>query len=119
LVSDWIERSYTLSNVVATILFCAVFTQLADTAQVYLSGRLSQVRTASRWTWKRSGYGGQREKSMESMRAAIIAKLVMIVKTKPADSKPSIISTKAMSELIDKVEEAVPGWVKKQLTWKN
>ncbi len=56
---------------------------------------------------------------MESMRAAIIAKLVMIVKTKPADSKPSIISTKAMSELIDKVEEAVPGWVKKQLTWKN
>ena len=55
----------------------------------------------------------KKEKSMDSMKAAIIAKLVMIVKTKPAHSKPSIISTKAMGELIDKVEEKVPGWVKR------
>ena len=55
----------------------------------------------------------KKEKSMDSMKAAIIAQLVMIVKTKPAHSKPSIISTKAMGELIDKVEERVPGWVKR------
>ena len=55
----------------------------------------------------------KKEKSMESMKAAITAKLVMIVKTKPAHSKPSVISTKAMGELIDSVEERVPGWVKR------
>jgi hypothetical protein len=55
----------------------------------------------------------KKEKSMESMRASIVAKLVMVVKTRPADSKPSIISTKSMVELIERIEEQVPGWVKK------
>jgi hypothetical protein len=50
---------------------------------------------------------------MEAMKSAITAKLVMVVKTRPAHCKPSVISTKAMGELIDKVEEAIPGWVKK------
>jgi hypothetical protein len=56
---------------------------------------------------------GKKEKSMESMKNAIIAKLVMVVKTRPQHSKPSIISTKAIGELVDKVEEVVPGWIKK------
>ncbi len=60
-----------------------------------------------------SGIAAKKEKSMESMRASIIAKLAMIVKAKPADRKPQIISTGAVSELIDRVEEKVPGWVKK------
>ena len=60
-----------------------------------------------------SSMAAKKDKSMESMKNAIIAKLVMVAKTRPAHSKPSIISTKAMGELVDRVEEAVPGWVKK------
>ena len=50
---------------------------------------------------------------MESMKNAIVAKLVMVVKTRPQQCKPSIISTKAIGELVEKVEEMVPGWTKK------
>jgi hypothetical protein len=60
-----------------------------------------------------SAGSGKKEKSMESMKNAIVAKLVMVVKTRPQHSKPSIISTKAMGELVERVEEVVPGWIKK------
>ncbi len=55
----------------------------------------------------------KKEKSVEAMKAAIIAKLVMVAKQKPEISKPRTISTRAMGELIDRVEEKVAGWVKR------
>ncbi len=56
---------------------------------------------------------GKREKSAEAMKSAVIAKLAMIAKQKPADSKPQVISTRAMGEMVDKIEAKNPGWLKR------
>jgi hypothetical protein len=95
---------------------CLFLTRL--TLWTPLSGPTQRSGSTVIWTgggdrYSRHMASGKKEKSMESMKTSIVAKLVMVVKTRPAHTKPSIISTKAMGELVDRLEEAVPGWVKK------
>ncbi len=54
-----------------------------------------------------------KERSKESMRGAILAKLIAVAKQKPEQTRPKILSSKAITELIDQIESKVDGWIKR------
>ncbi len=53
------------------------------------------------------------DRSKESMRNSIVAKLIMVAKQRPEASRPKVLSSKAITELVDLVESRVEGWMKR------
>ena len=78
-------------------------------AVVLLGSGWRQLRYGAVW----AGTMSTKERSKESMRGAILAKLIAVAKQRPEPTRPKVFWSKAITELIDLVESKVEGWIKR------